>query len=86
MDSGLFSRSQQSSVTPFSFLPPNDPAILETRLPFFPNGASEALVADRSAYHHNVHCSLDSSDTRVSWPSRFFELSQSRNAMRAASV
>ncbi|CAG8878877.1 unnamed protein product [Penicillium nalgiovense] len=47
---------------------------------------ARALVADRPAYHHDVPCSLDLSDIQVSWPNSFFELSQDRDSMRAASL
>lgn len=55
-------------------------------MPLFSNAASAALVADRPAYHHDVPCSLDLSDIQVSWPNSFFELSQDRDSMRAASL
>ncbi|KAJ5465997.1 hypothetical protein N7530_009784 [Penicillium desertorum] len=85
-DSRQFSSSQEPSVAPYPFSPSNNIASPEVRLPFFPNGAYDALFADRPAYRHNVHCSLDPSDTQVSWPNHFYELSQDRDPMRAASV
>ncbi|KAJ5206906.1 hypothetical protein N7491_002462 [Penicillium cf. griseofulvum] len=85
-DSSQFSSSQEPSVVPYPFSPSNNIAGPEVRLPFSPNGASDALFADRPAYHHDVPCSLDSSDIQVSWPNSFFELSQDRDSMRAVSL
>lgn len=58
----------------------------EVRSPLFLNGASEAPVTDRPAYHHYGHSSLDPSDRQFSCPNASFELDQNQDAMRAASI
>jgi len=86
-DSDLCSSNQEPSFAPSRFLPSKDLAsAAEIRSPRFLNGAPKALVNDQPTHHHYVHCSLNSSDTRSSWPNTSFELSQSQYSMRAAFV